>query len=310
MYRLLAAALTAAVLSTVPAFAQAPAAAPAPAVQPAAADNLPLQYGRFTVEVRGRGPDVILIPGLGSSRETWADLVKAYEGKYRLHLVQIAGFAGTPAGANAQGDLVVEPVVEALHRYVVDQKLKAPAVIGHSLGGVAALMLAARHPGDVGRVMAVDSLPFFAALYGPQMTADMVKPQAAAMRDGMLKSDAAGWAKASAGQVAAMITAPERQRQAVSWMNASDRGVVARAFYELTVTDLRPELPHIAAPVTVVYAYGPHLPMKPEQLDAFDQAQYAKVANRTLVRIDDSRHFVMFDQPARFQEAVDRFLGR
>jgi pimeloyl-ACP methyl ester carboxylesterase len=311
MSRILAlAALSALVLSAAPALAQAPAAAPAPAVQTAAPDTLPLQYGRFTVEVRGHGPDLILIPGLASSRETWADLARAYEGKYRVHLIQIAGFAGTPAGANAEGDLVVAPFVEALHQYIQDKKLKGPIVIGHSLGGDAVLMLTARHPGDVKKGMAVDSLPFFAALYGPQVTPESIKPQAAMMRDGMMKSDAAGWSKASVGQIKAMITSPERQQQALGWMNASDRTVVAKAFYELQVTDLRPELSNITVPVTVVYAYGPHLPMKPEQLDAFDQAQYANLKTGTLVRVDDSRHFIMFDQPERFKAAVDAFLAK
>jgi pimeloyl-ACP methyl ester carboxylesterase len=61
------------------------AAAPAPK---------PFAPTRFSVEVVGSGPDVILIPGLTASKEVWRGTVNAVPG-YRYHLVQVAGFAGT-----------------------------------------------------------------------------------------------------------------------------------------------------------------------------------------------------------------------
>jgi len=82
---------------------------------------------RFTVEVTGQGPDVILIPGLASSAAVWDDTVKQLKGRYRLHVIQVAGFAGAPAGANAEGP-VVQPTVDALDGYR-SAGLKSPAVI-------------------------------------------------------------------------------------------------------------------------------------------------------------------------------------
>ena len=83
---------------------------------------------RFTVETRGKGPDVILIPGLSSSREIWEPTAKALEGRYRVHLVQVAGFAGAPTGANAEGK-VAAGVAEGLAVYIQSKGLKKPAVI-------------------------------------------------------------------------------------------------------------------------------------------------------------------------------------
>ena len=54
---------------------------------------------RFTVEVRGQGPDVIFIPGLGSSRDVWTAQADALSATHRSHLVQINGFAGQQVGA-------------------------------------------------------------------------------------------------------------------------------------------------------------------------------------------------------------------
>src|SRR3954465_10898318 len=83
---------------------------------PAAAQRF--QPTRFSVEVVGRGPDVILIPGLTSGREVWRPLANAVPG-YRYHLVQVSGFAGEAARGNRAGP-VAGPVANELARYIAD----------------------------------------------------------------------------------------------------------------------------------------------------------------------------------------------
>lgn len=304
--------LAAVIASGQPVWAQAPAA---PATAPAAktyplpaADTRPLQYGRFTVEVVGQGPDVILIPGLNSSRETFRALVEAEKGRYRFHLIQIAGFAGTPAGDNAAGE-VVAPTVEAIDRYIRDHKLKAPAVIGHSLGGEAALMLAARHPGDVGKVMAVDSLPFLGALFGAPAPSDRLKAMADGIAAQMAGSDDSGWQKGAIANTAPLVGEGPNRDMAIGWGLSSDRRVSAQAFKDLILTDLRPELGAITVPATVLYAFGPQMGgQTTAQVDGFIGGLYAGLRGVKLIRVDDSHHFIMFDQPARFQAEVEAFL--
>src|SRR5580698_4996343 len=72
---------------------------------------------RITVTVRGQGPDIVLIPGLASSGGVWDATATHLEGHYRLHIVQLAGFAGSAARANAQGP-VIQPMVDALDIYI------------------------------------------------------------------------------------------------------------------------------------------------------------------------------------------------
>ena len=139
---------------------------------------------RITVSVRGEGPDVVLIPGLACSNAVWDATARHLEGHYRLHIVQVAGFAGAPSRANAQG-AVIQPTVDAIDAYIKANKLKTPKIIGHSLGGLMGMMLALQHPEDVGKLMIVDSLPFFSALFGANDAA-AATPQAATMRDAIL----------------------------------------------------------------------------------------------------------------------------
>jgi pimeloyl-ACP methyl ester carboxylesterase len=88
---------------------------------------------RITVTTEGKGPDVILVPGLTSSPAAFKYVAADVPG-YRYHFVQVKGFAGVPAEANATGD-VAKPVAEEIARYISSEHLKAPAIVGHSMGG-------------------------------------------------------------------------------------------------------------------------------------------------------------------------------
>jgi len=259
------------------AFAGAPMAASAQGFQPT----------RFSVEVVGRGPDVILIPGLTSGREVWRSTVAALPG-YRFHLIQVSGFAGEAARGNRSGP-VIAPLAGEIARYIADRGLVRPAIIGHSMGGTLAMMIAARRPDLVGRLMVVDMYPQPAGLFGG--TAQSMSP------------------------LANIIASPGGRRLFANLMGAfsppevagrSDPDVVGRAVHDLAVTDLTGELPRIRAPFTVVYAApGPEARAT---IDRSFQRAYAAAPRARLIRIDGSGHMVMLDQPARLQAAIGAFL--
>lgn len=260
---------------------------------------------RMTVTVVGSGPDVILIPGLASPRSVWDPTVEQLKGRYRLHLVQIRGF-GDDAAANASGP-VLEPFVTDLAGYIREAALKKPAVIGHSMGGLTAAMIAARHPGLLGRVLIEDSLPFIGLIFSPLATVDAVRPQA----DALLKAALAAGPQpqnADDPMLATMSAAPEGRKQVVQWSALADYRVTAQAFHDVLLTDIRPELARIQIPVTVLYPHdtvvGPVA-----YVDSLYAGAYAGLAGVQLKRIDGSRHFIKLDQPERFAEAVEAFLA-
>ncbi len=260
---------------------------------------------RFSVEVQGQGPDVILIPGLGSSRDVWARQVADLRVTHRVHLVQLAGFAGRPA-PNAAGE-VVAPFVEELARYIEANDLDRPAIIGHSMGGFSGLMLARRHPERVGRLMIVDALPFYSAMFGPQVTAASVEPQARAMRDQIIAMDDAMFAAQQNIGVQRLVKTEARRAEVVTWTVASDRRTFAQAMYEVMTTDLRAEVAAATTPITVVYAFDPA--MGPEaMIDGLYRGAYASAPQVSFARIDGSFHFLMLDQPDAFAAAVQSFL--
>ncbi|HTT98323.1 MAG TPA: alpha/beta hydrolase [Rhizomicrobium sp.] len=273
----------------------------------AATPALAASTDRITVTERGsNGPDVILIPGLVSSSAVWDGIAAHLEKDHRLHIVQVDGFAGAPPNGNKDG-AVIAPAMEAVHDYVVAHHLKAPAVIGHSMGGLMGMMLARRHPEDVGRLMIVDSLPFFSVLMGAQDVAS-AEPMAAKMRDGLLSASTDGFAQRQEATIDRLVKSPDGRKLALAWSLASDRSVAARAAYDAMTTDMRTELPKIAQPVTVLYPWDASSPFPQAATDGLYQSNYAALPHKTMQRIDGSYHFIMLDQPAAFAAAVDTFL--
>jgi len=296
-------------LSRITAAALAALAIPAmvapPAVAQAAADPLEA-HERFTVERIGTsGPDVILIPGLATPRAVFRPLADRLRDKARLHLVELRGFGPGDPGPNAQRGAIAG-LVDGLAAYIRAHGLEHVLVIGHSLGGLAALELAEQHPAGLDRVMIVDALPYAGIMIaGPSATVEAVEPRAKAMRDGMLAAAAAGRTMPAATNLALSAAGKASITQ---WAGSVDLRAVAHAVYEDLTLDARPGLAALSVPLTIVYAWDGQR-LTETQADQLYRAVYAPARGTTFAPIAQSGHFVMLDQPEAFDRAIDAFLA-
>ncbi|PVM91020.1 alpha/beta fold hydrolase [Caulobacter endophyticus] len=261
---------------------------------------------RLTVEVVGQGPDVILAPGLASSREAFRPLADRLKPTHRVHLVQLSGFAGQP-WTGGEGPFV-DPAVEALATYIRSAGLRQPAVIGHSMGGLSGLLLAQRHPELVGRLMTIDSLPFYSAMFGPTATSASARPFADRMAASVLSASPEAFAAQQTAAAKGLSRTPAMQETIVAWSLASDRKAVARAISEVMTLDARPGLAAMKTPVTALYAVDAEGALPPAVVGALWMREYDALPGVKLVRVEGSRHFIMADQPEAFAKAVDGFL--
>ncbi len=263
---------------------------------------------RITVTTRGRGGDVLLIPGLASTAEVWRGVADRLAARRRLHLVSVRGFGDLPAGANASG-AVMAAVAAEVRRYIAEQNLDRPALIGHSMGGQLGLRVAADAGSRIGRVMAVDSSPFFPALISPRATVGDVEPIAhLAYQAIQFLGDEA--LRARGRQMGLELGgATDAVFGTLGWQGG-DRRVLAQSLYEVMTVDLRRRLPDITAPVTVVYGWSADGASPRSRTDSLFRGAYARLRTpAAFVPIEGAEHMVMIDQPARFMAAVDRFLA-
>jgi pimeloyl-ACP methyl ester carboxylesterase len=251
-------------------------------------------------EVIGSGPDLVLVPGLGSSPAVWDGVRNSLAKDYRLHLVHVAGFAGrAPAGDPAT---LVERTKAEMIRHLDCQKVERAAYAGHSMGGFLGLTLAADYPDRISKVVVIDSLPFFPLIFNPAATAELAAPQAAAMRTQIAAQDDASFAASQRIGAQSLVQGAEHQARVVNWSLTSDRATFAGAIHALMTTDMRPRLGEITVPVTVLAAVNPYAPRA--RVEPLYTAAYAGLDGVTLTVIEGSYHFIMFDQPAAFEVAL------
>ena len=312
MFRLLAALAAPALLLATPAMAAQPAPAAAPAVQPDPGTPAPnFSSERIGVTVLGSGPDVVLIPGLASTPAVWASTMAALPG-YRYHLIHVSGFAGRPAGANAQGPYLAQ-VAEEIARYIREARLEHPAVVGHSMGGSWAIMLAARHPELVGKAMVVDMLPYLGVMFRQQGVSEEQLTQMIDQMQGLLANAPPEQRRMMTSMmVSAMINTESEKQPNINASLASDQAVAAQGFTDLLRTNLLEDVARIRAPLVVLYVQPAAQPGAPviteEQIDRAYQLSYRAAPQAVVRRVPSSAHFIMFDNAPFFQAQLREFL--
>jgi len=260
----------------------------------------------FQVQRTGAGRPMILIPGLLSGGEVWDGTVAEFSGEYEMHVLTLAGFAGVPTTG---ADPFLATTRDAIIDYIREHELERPVLVGHSLGAFLSLWIAATAPELVGPVVAVDGVPFLAALGDTTMTPERSAPQAEAMRTvfaGMSR-------EALSAQTRMALTTQVKDTAwhsvGARWGAMSDPATAGRAVAEMMTTDIRDDVARITSPVLLLMAADG---MPDEFRAAGEQryrAQLGRVADARVVVAADARHFIMLDDAPFFHDAVRSFLA-
>lgn len=264
----------------------------------------------FEVERMGSaGPVVLFLPAIDCHADVWRPVMESLAGEYRTIAVTPVGMAGV-APAGLQNSFFGE-IVPELSLLLANENAQGATVVGHTLGGMTALMLAKAEPDRVAQVLVVETVPFMLAMMGPGMTAEAAKPMADMMVQQMNAMPEEMYQNARKGELRMLSKSPEFRSRLEEWMLASDRATVVNAMKESISTDLRPELAEIAQPIVVLAAWDSSVIPVPKDMiqSAYDQ-QYSSAPNARVVIVENSLSYVMIDQPEAFGSALNELLGR
>jgi 2-hydroxy-6-oxonona-2,4-dienedioate hydrolase len=102
----------------------------------------------------GQGPAVILLHGLGGSKENWLANVAALASKYHVYALDQLGFGHSD---KPLVDYKIATWTDFLQGFMQSQNIPKAAVVGSSLGGWIATEFAVQHPEMVDKLVLVDA---------------------------------------------------------------------------------------------------------------------------------------------------------
>jgi pimeloyl-ACP methyl ester carboxylesterase len=259
--------------------------------------GVPLRY-----YVRGAGKPIVLVHGLGGAATNWAEVASPLASRHRVIVVDLPGHADSPPlpapATMAQfGDRVGA---------VIDHEALGPALlVGHSLGAVVVVRLAARRPAAVrGLVLAAG-----AGIESTTRRAKMILSVTTVVQPGRVAGRFAlriarrprlrtlsfgGWGAADAHAIS--------PRAAEGFLVGPPRHSALRdAARALLVDDPRQDLERISCPALVLWgARDWQLPMS----DAFEYARRLRAPLRTIAGCG---HLLIGERPDACVDAIDRF---
>lgn len=269
------------------------------------------QVGTLKVEQHGdHGRPVILIPGLSSGAWVWKGTVAALEKDHVVYAVTLAGFDGTPA---PKGGNYLAQAESSVIELIRTRKLDKPVLVGHSVGGTLALKIASEQPRLLGAAVSVDGLPVF------PMSENMTVAQRTQMAAGMqAKMAAATPAQFQAQQLGYMqkigVIEPKLAETCARLSARSDAKAVAQYMAEDFALNFRDRMKNADIPILLVSPYyaadgaASPQPFSEAQKTAYWTSLLGPAPHAKVVSISPARHFVMLDQPEKFQQVLGDFL--
>jgi len=105
--------------------------------------------------IEGKGPDLLILHGLFGLSDNWAGLARSWSTHFEVHNIDLRNHGRSPWSEDWSYAFMAEDVLE----YLNTKAISSAYVLGHSMGGKAAMQLAVDHPNRVEKLIVVDIGP-------------------------------------------------------------------------------------------------------------------------------------------------------
>jgi pimeloyl-ACP methyl ester carboxylesterase len=241
---------------------------------------------------------IIFIPGFASSGDVWNETIAIYEKDYTCYKFTMAGFAGTEITQNPSFRNWETGIV----KFIKDNKIHKPIIIGHSLGGGLALAIASNNPNLVEKMIIVDALPYLAALTNPNAK-QLENIDCSSTVNQFMNMSEEQFYQMQKTSMPYLIQNSDMIETVINWSVKSDRETFARIYCDFSNTDLRDEIENIKCP-TLILLESHFKGFKP----AIEE-QYKNLKNAEFQYANKGLHFIMFDDKDWYFEQLSNFLS-
>ena len=253
---------------------------------------------RLNVIAAGEGPPVVFLHGLFGAAANWGAIQKPLAATHRVLAMDLRNHGASPHAEGMDYGTMAADVAETLEALGIAQA----AVVGHSMGGKAAMALALEQPARVSRLLVSDIAP---VAYPPRLRGHVAAMQALPLAPGLTRREA---------DAALAEAVPEAAIRAFLLQNL----LFARdpPAWRIGLDEIARGLPAIE---DFAYAPGGARYDGPTLFVTGARSDYVRAENRAAIRalfpasrfvaIRDAGHWVHADQPAAFLDVVRAFLA-
>lgn len=228
-------------------------------------------------EVLGRGRPLIFVHGWLGSWRYWIPTMQAMSADYRTYALDLWGFGDSGKRANRY---TLDAQAELLHGFMDQLGILKAAFVGHSLGGIVGLHFALKYPDWADRIMAV-SVPLITSAVNPRFISSSLA--------GLVE-----WLLGHGPDVDSLNTEIAK----------TDLPAVQTTINSVMEKDVKTVMPDMKASCLLVYGEKDPLITPPQ-----DDWLAGITGNVHRLGLEESKHFPMLDEPAKFSRLLADFLS-
>ncbi len=118
---------------------------------------------------------LLFIHGMGSSKETWKNVIEPLKDQYDIYAIDLRGYGETPLGqVGFTVDYTLDQLSADIHKFVTENHLNNVVVVGHSAGAIVSIAYASQHPDEV-KGLIIEDMDLEMPASEPKLTDSQIK---------------------------------------------------------------------------------------------------------------------------------------
>lgn len=276
----------------------------------------PVPIQKSSVEGSGKTP-VIILADVGTDENAYSDFAKRHAERFTTHTLVMPGASADTRPPTLDRGQVRDPIflvnaMEAVRNYATEQKLEKPVVIGQGISATIAYMLAAKYPDFASAYVILNALPASSVGETGNIPSKPERPSQVDKleRQALLAMNQNAWLNRVRQTVPGQTVSRVRMDALINMMSRLPAQTVRRYMLERLYLDLRDELGVTTTPI-LLYVTLPEWMKDVDKLvlrAAFQNAILNRPGSRLEV-LDQTRQWVILDEPGKFDPPFLKFLG-